>query len=303
MEHKSTAAAPPLRRSGITLMEVLISIGILSIGLASVVALIPAGGSQAKKSIIEDRRGAMGAGALADVVNYGILNPSTWSTLPPSPYRVVFDPVGNGSFPSAAGLTAITAAGIAPGSAVANIVFTAADDLIYVDDATQSDPGDSPPVAMLTSDSARRQTEGGYSWLATLVPNTTSAASQFYTLSVVEFYRRPPGGTAMTLSVSGAFAAQSDLSVDLSGTSLADEDFRRLFPSGGVLLFTNNTTIYGWRRIQLASPTVSAGMVTAVQIALDRATPPGATTMYALEGAVGVIDRGVQLEGTSQWTQ
>ena len=107
----------------------------------------------------------------------------------------------------------------------------------------------------------------------------------------------------MTLSISGGFGGLSDLTVNLSSASLAEEDFRRLFAPGGVLLFTDNATVYGWRRIQLASPTVSAGVVTAVQVALDRAVPAGATTLYAFEGAVGVIDRGVQLEGTSQWTQ
>ena len=78
-------------RAGITLLEVLISLGILSIGLASVVALIPAGGSQARKAQIEDRRGALGAASLNDIITRGLLNPSTWSTVPTSPnqYRLV----------------------------------------------------------------------------------------------------------------------------------------------------------------------------------------------------------------------
>lgn len=291
------------RRSGITLMEVLISIGILSIGLASVVALIPAGGSQAKKAIVEDRRGAMGANAIADAVNYGMLNPVTWSTIPPAPYRVVIDPLGNGSFPSAAGLSAINVSGITPGSAVAALVFSAADDLIYEDDKTKSDPTTDPPVPRLTSDGARRQNEGGYSWLATLVPSSTSSSPQFFNLSIVEFYRRPPATAALSLSASGGFSNQSNITVSLTTAGLAEEDFRRVFAPGGVLLFTDNAAVYGWRRIQLASPTVSAGVVQSAEVALDRATPAGATALYAFEGAVGVIERGVQLEGTSPWSQ
>jgi len=296
----------PRRRSGITLMEVLISIGILSIGLASVVALIPAGGSQAKKTVIEDRRGAMGAGAIADVVNYGMLNPATWSTIPAAPYRVVIDPTGNGSFPSAAGLTAVTVSNVASGSNVANLVFSAADDLVYVDDATKADPTTEPPVAKLTSDGARRLSEGGYSWLATLVPSGTSSPSQYYTLSVVEFYRRPPANTALSLSVSGSFGGTSNVTLDLSSLALAPEDFRRLFPLGGALLFTDNTSVHAWRRIQLAAPTVAGGVVTAANVALDRNTPGSASdtlSVYAFEGTVGVIDRGVQLEGWSPWAQ
>jgi hypothetical protein len=291
------------RRSGITLMEVLISIGILSIGLASVVALIPAGGSQAKKTVIEDRRGAMGAGAIADVVNYGMLNPATWSTIPTSPYRVVIDPTGNGSFPSAAGLTAISVSHIADGSNVANLVFSAADDLVYVDDTTKAEPTTEPPVPKRTSDNARRLSEGGYSWLATLVPAGAANPSQFYTLSVVEFYRRPPPATALTATVAGSFGATSNLPLDLSSLNLDADTFRRLFPTGGVLLFTDNSTVHAWRRIQLAAPTLSGDVVTTVSLALDRNTPPGVTNVYAFEGAVGVIDRGVQLEGSTPWTQ
>ena len=105
-------------RRGITLLEVLISLGILSIGLASVVALIPAGGSQARKAQIEDRRGALGAAALNDIIARGMLNPSAWSTLPGSPnlYRLVIDPLGNGTFPSAPGLTSVTIANVTDGS-------------------------------------------------------------------------------------------------------------------------------------------------------------------------------------------
>ena len=301
------------RRSGITLMEVLISIGILSIGLGSVVALIPAGGSQAKKTVIEDRRGAMGAGAIADVINYGMINPATWSTIPTAPYRVVIDPIGNSSFPSATGLTPINVSNITAGSNVANLVFSAADDLVYVDDTTKADPTTEPPVPKRTSDNARRLSEGGYSWLATLVPTGTASPSQFYTLSVVEFYRRPPPGNALSATVSGISGGQSTVTINLASLMLNSEDFRRLFPTGGVLLFTDNATVHAWRRIQLAAPIVAGDIVTDVNIALDRATPalppaslagpPATLTLYALEGTVGVIDRGVQLEGSTPWTQ
>jgi hypothetical protein len=284
-------------------MEVLISIGILSIGLASVVALIPAGGSQAKKTVIEDRRGSMGAGALADVVNYGMLNTATWSTIPTAPYRVVIDPIGNGSFPSAAGLTAINVSNISPGSNVANLIFSAADDLVYVDDTAKADPATEPPVPKRTSDNARRLSEGGYSWLATLVPSGTASPSQFYTLSVVEFYRRPPSSTALSAHIADSFGAASSHTLDMSSLNLDADNFRRLFPTGGVLLFTDRSTVHAWRRIQLAAPTISGGFVTEVNIALDRDTPAGATDVYAFEGTVGVIDRGVQLEGATPWTQ
>ena len=285
-------------RAGITLMEVLISIGILSVGLASVVALIPAGGSLAKKTIVEDRRGSMGAAAIADVFNYGMLNPAAWSAGTP-PYRVVIDPIGNGSFPTATGLTPVNVSNIPAGSAVANLVFSAADDLVYVDNPSASDPTSDPPIPKLTSDSARRLTEGGYSWLATLVPSGFATPPQFYTLSVVEFFRRPPAGAGLTLSPSGSFGGTSSITLD--GLNLDIDEFRSVFPQGGAVLFTNGSTIHAWRRIQLASPVYTGSTVTGANIALDRDTPAGVTALYALEGTVGVVERGVQLEGPSPW--
>jgi type II secretory pathway pseudopilin PulG len=305
----TVAASPLARRAGITLMEVLISIGILSIGLASVVALIPAGGSQAKKAIIEDRRGAMGAAAIADVVNYGMLDPDRWSPILAAPYHVVIDPIGNGSFPTLAGLTPITVANIAPGSPVADIVFRAGDDLIYVDDKTKAEPDVEPPVPVFTSDGSRRLSEGYYTWLATLTPSGTIAPYRNYDLSIVQFYKRPPSGTGLTYTVTGTTTAAGNNSfsgvpsISLTGISIPSDDFRALFPQGGTLLFTNKATVYGWRRIQLAAPTIVNGVVTSANIALDRDTPINATDVFALEGSVGVVERAVQLEGPSPWRQ
>ena len=103
-------------RRGITLLEVLISLGILSVGLASVVALVPAGGDQAKKAIIDDRRGALGPNALADFVNRGLLNPAKWSPAQPAAtnYRLLFDPVVTGSL-TVAGLVSVTGTGFTAG--------------------------------------------------------------------------------------------------------------------------------------------------------------------------------------------
>lgn len=283
-------------------MEVLISIGILSVGLASVVALIPAGGSLAKKTVIEDRRGAMASAAIADVVNYGMLNPATWSA-GAAPYRVIIDPIGSASF---TGLTSVNVSNIAAGSSVANLVFSAADDLVYKDNPAAGDPTSDPPISRLTSDSARRFAEGGYSWLATLVPSGTSATPQFYTLSVVEFYRRPPAGTGLSVSTTGSFPNMSSISLSGIGSfNLAINDFRAVFPQGGALLFTDGSTIHAWRRIQLASPIYSGDTIAGANIALDRETPDSTSdfTVYALEGTVGVVERGVQLEGPSPWAR
>ena len=64
-------------RRGITLMEVLISIGILAVGLTSVVSLVPAGQSQAARAVILDRAAAAVANGLQDAVTFGLTKPES----------------------------------------------------------------------------------------------------------------------------------------------------------------------------------------------------------------------------------
>ena len=73
-------------RRGITLMEVLIAIGILAVGLTSVVSLVPAGQSQAARALILDRGASMVANGLQDAVTYGLTRPDS----------VMFDANGSG---------------------------------------------------------------------------------------------------------------------------------------------------------------------------------------------------------------
>ena len=288
-------------RSGITLLEVLISIGILSVGLASVVALLPAGGAQAKKAIVEDRRGSLGAAALADFINYGMHNTDLWSTVPTAPYRIVIDPRGAGTFPSTANLTAVNISGIGAGSVVGDLVFSAADDLLYVDDQSKPEPDTEPPVPKLTTGNTRRQSDGQFSWLATVVPADPAGSTQYHRVSIVEFYRRPQSPIALIQRYTGITGGGTNTLS--ASTSMSEDDFRALFPIGGALLFTDSAATHEWRRIQLAIPTVVAGLVTAVDVVVDRVVPIAATTLYAFEGAVGLVERNVQLEGTTPWTQ
>lgn len=294
-------------RSGITLLEVLISIGILSVGLASVMALIPAGGNQAKKAMIEDRRGAMGVAGFADLVNFGMLNTANWSTVPTTvpaaAYRIVIDPIGNGTFPTAAsGLTAINVDGIAPGSAAANIVFAAGDDLVYVDDPLVGDPENVPQVARLTSGGERRLADGHFSWLATFVPSATVANAQFYRATIVEFYNRSPGTSSFRICSGATQNSVTAFTYAWTSAQPTLEEFRGLFPVGGVLLFTDNSTIQEWRRILVAAPTIIGSNVTSVELLVDRDVTAGANDIIAFEGAVGILEKTVQLEDSSPWT-
>lgn len=282
-------------RRGITLLEVLISLGILSVGLASVVALVPAGGDQAKKAIIDDRRGALGPNALADFVNRGLLNPAKWSPAQPAAtnYRLLFDPVVTGSL-TVAGLVSVTGTGFTTGL-LADEIFRAQDDLTY----KMPDDEDAPALPTFFGGAAKRMNEGNFSWLATLVP--VKNTSPFHRLSVVTVHRR---GEIVSGSASFPASTSSGPFVQVTpSTAIAKEDVARFFAPGAVVLLTNSSSSHEWRTVVMASPDVSAaGTVSTIEVTLNRDAPSPLTTIYAVEGANGLYERVVRLEETSPWS-
>jgi type II secretory pathway pseudopilin PulG len=66
-----------MSRNGITLLEVLIAIGILAIGLSTVISLVPAGRSQASRAVVLDRASNLAANALSDAATFGLLRPAS----------------------------------------------------------------------------------------------------------------------------------------------------------------------------------------------------------------------------------
>lgn len=61
-------------RGGITLLEVLISCGLLVVGLSTIAALLPAAGSQLAQAVTEDRAAVLLSNATAEVFNRGLLS-------------------------------------------------------------------------------------------------------------------------------------------------------------------------------------------------------------------------------------
>ena len=68
------------RRAGITLLEVLISMGVLLIGLMGVGAMIPAGRYEIMQGVKTDYSTTVGRAAFRDLKARGYLNPSSWSS-------------------------------------------------------------------------------------------------------------------------------------------------------------------------------------------------------------------------------
>ncbi len=86
------APSPYPPRRAITLTEVLISMGILTLGLLGVAALFPVGGWYMQQAVIADNGAAIGQSVMNDLVARGSVNPKAWYAMVPSP-------------PSAAGAT------------------------------------------------------------------------------------------------------------------------------------------------------------------------------------------------------
>ncbi len=73
----------PKSRAAITLTEVLISMGILTLGLLGVAALFPVGGWYMQQAVISDNGAAIGQAVMNDIVARGTVNPKAWYAFVP----------------------------------------------------------------------------------------------------------------------------------------------------------------------------------------------------------------------------
>ena len=183
------AAGTGALRPGVSLMEVLFSTFILSIGLLSLAALIPVGRFTIAETSRSDYAAACGRAALRDLSVQRILDYRYWvhpnipgnpvqfgqtTNLPPfaiDPYGVLRGPAENGSFPAhfVGGLNFLprvslrTPAGIPFDLALAERFFMAKDDEQF---NFPSDRRLRPEAIDLSGDNAA----GHYTWLATVTP-------------------------------------------------------------------------------------------------------------------------------------
>jgi hypothetical protein len=70
-------------RRAISLTEVLIAMGILTLGLLGVAALFPVGGFYMQRAEIADRGSAIAQSAMNEIVSRGMLNPRSWYVMVP----------------------------------------------------------------------------------------------------------------------------------------------------------------------------------------------------------------------------
>jgi prepilin-type N-terminal cleavage/methylation domain-containing protein len=189
---------PSHSNRGITLLEVLIALGILAIGLSSVVALVPAARSQGVRAVILDRASHLAANTLADAATFGLLRSDTDTLIPggPRPPVMIIDPAGTAlSGPGGVThpnvlprITGIYTGGSAAPAAAQRLIFQGRDDVTVAAGATADDP----PINQIVDDA--RGFEGRMTSLLCL----SGAGAGPYRASVIVFHNRDP--TTLVLS-------------------------------------------------------------------------------------------------------
>ena len=79
------APSPQSPPSGLSLTEVLIAMGILTIGLLGVASVFPVGSFYMQKAEIADKGSAIAQSVMSDILARGMLNPRAWYAMIPAP--------------------------------------------------------------------------------------------------------------------------------------------------------------------------------------------------------------------------
>ena len=205
-------------RDGFTILEVLISAGIMVIGLACVASLLPAAAQRMSQAVSEDRAGTLAANAYADITarrSLGLLSASP----------------GGMNWPR----THILSLGVASSDLMKHVTGTLHpenDNSITssdweIQDALDFDESAGSPVN--TFDAGKPKTRANpMCWLATLVPdagaNNPVVAGDVAWLSIAVFKKQP--------SANEIVAGSLDSTGILTIGGAVDDDTRRQFAKG-----------------------------------------------------------------------
>lgn len=272
----------PTPRRGITLLEVLIAIGILAIGLSSVVAILPAAKSQATRAVVLDRASGLAANLLADAATFGLLREGALSQDPdPVTNQIaIIDPAVTTALalpPLTVIQPALRNAGIfsrSEGNADANYhrLFTEGrDDVLLGDPPT---PDDLPTHFFV--DGARAY-QGRMTALLAMAP--PAGPPGHGTLSVVVFHNRDVSQPIVTGTLNGVTLTIAPSNVPTGRT------FRDLVKPGVVIHD-------GTRFQQLTSAAIQAGTPpTDAYVTLSGPPPSAPVTVRLFPDSVGLAER------------
>ena len=211
------------RRRGISLLEVLAAIGVLSVGLLGLAALLPIGIFTIGEATKANRAGQCGRAALRDIVVRRMLDSSYWSANPGNSLSFIIDPLGlnplqgrtavNAKFGNGAtvvpriSLLANNANGVPAipyNNAMAAAVFQATDDLVISmpEDLNLKPPLPvGRPVNIIGGVASPLAPDGAYSWFLTVTPQPNNPTR--FTVSVVVCCNRtftPTGERAVAVA-------------------------------------------------------------------------------------------------------
>jgi hypothetical protein len=288
-------------RRGITLMEVLISIGVLAIGLTSVMSLIPAGKSEAGKAVVYDRAAAMAMNGLADAITYGVTRPDSIVVTTPTAATVVFDAANVIPWPGEASVGTLKSAGVLAASssistaplAVAKLFSQGRDDVVYNLPATADDLPTNNFINGI------RGFEGRMTSMIALTEADTGtpplAAGDLATLSVIVFHNRDTTSPTVTgtMDTSGL--------VTLSSLP-AGSTLKSIMRPGTVLYYVDPTR----PRLRFAQLSMAAVDTTAgnTYVTLTGRPMPGSNVgVTVLVDSVGLAEQTISLEGPSAYGQ
>jgi len=243
-------------RRGVSLLEVMFAMGVIAIGLAGVIAVLPVALYHIGRGSVLDNASRVGLNAVEEFDMRGMGRPSLWryrtNVLPdPSSARngwataFAIDPlfIANNSTDANAeefpyGTTTgvprmirVTLRSSPSGTASIMTSVQAEDIFVSQDELTFDLPKDraQPPFQVFGQAGARRQYEGRISWMATLAPVISSADRDLYTLSVVVFHNRSVTDTSVEHVVDVRNFHASGIAggdVTLQGTSPDDLDLQ-----------------------------------------------------------------------------
>lgn len=280
----------PCDRRGITLLEVLISVGILAIGLGSIVALVPAARSQASRAVVLDRAAALAANTLADAATFGLLRPSCLTNSGTRPQLI--DPAGvslsiaTGS-PLSQGIYG-AGSGVAISGNAQRLWAQSRDDLVMGPAATADDP-----ATNLLVDGAR----GFTGRMTSLLCLQAGAAGGPDILTVVVFHARDPGSLVLTGQLAGTVLTVSQSQIAALGGRTVPDVIRP-----GVVLYANNR--FHQVLSAMISSTVSGTYAAYLTFSSGTMLTSGATwPIQLLPDSVGMAERPFTPESTSPYLQ
>jgi type II secretory pathway pseudopilin PulG len=291
---------PSASRRGITLMEVLISIGILAIGLSSVLSLIPAGKAQVTQAIIYDRATNLAANALADAATFGLLKPES---LQLSDSNVAFfDPSAGATLASGTAWLkprGIYSSGTSPSlstgnSRIVSRLFSQSRDDVSYNTPTSDNalPSNQFPAT------GPRSYQGRTSCMIAVTSTASLTAGTFATLSAVVFHNRDLSPNA-PLSVTGTCDASSSVITVNMATAPADKTIREIVRPGTVVT-TGTSFNTSFHQLTMAAVDASTN---SVFVTFSGSQPPAGSTVQILLDSVGLSQQSVLLEGPGPWSQ